>query len=1614
MDPIQLAAMQQMSQGAPQLGIPGMQAPMMSGGASQLFQLTDPSVGLFNRSVGMINAPGPDMMPLAGVPFQNFGMPGMLAGMAGNIALSGMLQQQGVTPMGNAGSFMQAQRTLDFQNMMGNVSGRVAQQDADSFFNTMRGGAALLGMPFDEEQQGAARDLSETIAGFGPMLGSMAPGMLDTLAGERGSIQSMSSQMMLANRYQIDPLTGRMGFDTEANEQMVNQVFDTMFADDNYTRMQGLRAGDIGQLYKELAPEGLVGPQGSRRDRAVSMLEQLREEDGAEFESILSEAGVMANPDNLQSLTPESIAKLTQTSAVSERLSKSDGSAITKQLEGYVDTIAALREVFGEAGNPNAPIPQLINGLKAFTAGQSQQFDTNQLNAVVRDMQALSQMSGKSLDQLTKSTQLAAQQGEALGIGRTFAPTAVNVGTTTGMAFQEQGGATGFGAVTREQAEARSMEFFNRGMSSQMANTLGALGRVRESGGFSDNDAGQRIEKAMDALERGDTKYTYTRDGQTVTEDVPRTEAAFRGMVSQGGVEGMNLAQFGSMLNDRTSNLRNLHSNRGLQQAAFNVQAEEVNDSIERVMQNRLMSNEQIDNANLSGKEKVRTTRSMARAANQALRDLSAQEMQNADTRNTAMAEAIMGQAAAENVDMSESEARNAATGLFGSAENVARSSGFTSMTEFKQVMGTGMTNSRRSKQAQVQARASVNESMSVLGNKGSLSQRIVTAIQKQGGRGGEADLSTLLADAFGVGNMDAAQRDISSEFKIVADRQEEVESIIAELDGATDTERPAIQGRLDKAMQQLDAAVVDAKSMSDDYGLAEVQESFDRTDFERGRAAERDIRKLRRYDRAAMLAQDSEITDEQLQEQAGSDLSEVDLKAAATSMRNAELDRVTAEAEAATLDGTGKLDKDLQELAKDLSPDAARRQLVEDRRDTVSDLDEFMKRTSGMKNLADIKSQDIQRDVLRSRRTEINATPTSEETVSRAEELFGDLGDIQDADERNDAMSTAFDNLLAENQLKQLGLLSSDGKLTSDDVSDPTLRAALAAADTPQERTQIAEEFIDKQGLNRFQGSEEDFESRRQASEDYLGSDAGTLSAAQQEKQLGRLSFARRQLLGDARAAERIGGQNVVDIVNQSRDAELDLQSMADRYYDGSVGNMLAAPEAFNKDKLDNLREDFKDLSDSAKKDIAEDLGKDADSLTLGDFRAHQDVKMRGLVGQMGDAVDAMEGAVDPELEAERYGVSTDALKAIKNLKTSRVLANSDGSGMSQTEYEAYIKSDADSATAAGVEATILSDEEVKEREQEIEAADRAEKLERQLKQLDVALVQTPHDLELQEDRKLKQASLDIARKQVGTTPVEQIRGELTEHRRASGLQQSRLKYQRHRNKALGELRKQHPEMSESELSDRLDSVEGEMEKSSEEGISELEDLRELDLQGRQAETVTRLAEHLGLDETGDAGDSTTARLAITPVDPNDEDSKRSQALLLRNLDMVADIGELSGESSVRKLDSLTDQFAESKTSAEKRELAARYGMSGDQLEVLMAETEHLDLANTELSGMEDDDIAELVGEAMKRNKGRNIEKEVADERSRTLELAGSIEITGHVVQGEGTVDEVQGEMRA
>ncbi len=1719
MDPSQLSWMQDAGMG---LGAGGFFAPHPAGGAGYLSQLAQ------GYALPIQGNALPDTSPLAQLNLQQYGLPGMVAGMAGNAYMSNRMQQQGLLPMGNAGSYMQAHRTREHLRMKNEVSSGVAKQDEEGIYQSFRGAAALAGIPFNREQRDAARSMAETVASFGPALSMIAPDLMDAMSGEKGSVQAMAGQMMDANRYRADPITGKMGYSTESNKNLVNNVFDNLFSKDNMSQMNGMRAGDMGQAYRQLSAEGLVGPTGSLRDRTIQSLQQARE-GGMDLGKIDSN---IKEDTNLASLPNDVLAKLRKDPAVAAKMGKDDASQISDQLQSYVGSLSAIREVFGENGDANAPMPKLINALKAMTSGQMQKFDPGQLKATVRDMQSMSQLSGKSIDQLVAMNQYAnTQNSQVMGnYGVHFNPASTKVGVTTGMAFAEHGGTTGFGALNREQAEQASMGMFSRGMGSQMSNALGALTRIEEAGGFAQNGAGNEMRAALAAADSGAHTYTFVDDkGASRTRNTPTKESQFRTMVGQGAVTGMGTSDFNMMLGDRTSNLRALSTNEDRQQAAMRQQPAEMARLISRNTGNRLASSEALKG--LDPKQRALVAAELGKAATAATDDLTMEQLQDPAQRNQAIAERIQLEGNNQGVAISDAQAKIMAVTSFGQRESTLQSRLGMDATSYAQVHGKAVRTSRDNKQSEVKARSGLNEAMSGLGPKGSLLQRFSTSVQKQGDKGEDANLDTLMGDMF-AGDIDEAKDRLNKPLEAVRDSKEKIDNLMSRLEGATPEGKKNINIDIAAETVLLKKHVTAAREASDMLGMTDKEGVFNQADVKRGREAGRELDHFNRMDQVRISGSTANVTDADRAEAKTTKLTDDDLYVMAEKDRSKKLEEADKQSEQWFLPAGAKevynkamANGATKEAAKKAAKDHLRSNVI-----SVEDRAKELRNTLGADaTVNSIQDKGTQDAIIQGRRGSEDTRPTVKAVDTRTEEMRkAEGGQEKKTKDEVDKLTTedrktyntkerqlkqkAEDQLIAENQLRSLGILKADESLNAKgtDIAKYTgLRGDKASlgkelvAAKAEDRAAIVNKYLDNQQVQQFYGNDAEVAKKRDAANAYAASDAGKQAAKKTESSLDSLSEVRREFLSDSKAVSRGGARGVI-AAKQSQEAEEELQTLANKYYGGNVGKMVSSGgTALDKKGEAELKKDFGKLSAEEKTKITERLaasgnalgskflGMGTRNLTEQDYAAYVSLQAKDAVGKIKESVDGMAGGASQTYAdllkptsatkaaaKEMFGgkANEGQEKGLQALSSAAALKDTDLKKLFSTPADQAKLRDITTQLAKGKDGNVLTSTLTPEQQAVVKAAQDMSSLtglnKDQIKSLDVlaksnakddskeatalGMTQEEYKAAVQGeaiDPKLKlfkddpskgtakeqlqkarqdESALATNKTKLASAQAVLARNPTSERAKADvarleGLVATQTGSKDERIKAAGldptkkeDVQKYEQRLKNQggveQLEKRKAEYTAERKKLADGGMSEADINKKLGTMTDLEKDSQKIAKDLKDKDLGsDAMNTLADSFGKTSVDERKkfkDDMGKGGGATDKNRQMVAnvlkDVGKLKGitgaadgDSAIKKLDMLTDEYEAAKTPEAKKKLAEKYKMKGEELDSIMNKTEFLKMKDSKQDYSERN-----MQDAMSKVGGRDVAAEVKKEAERTMKLTGTLLLKG-VVNGQGNLQD-------
>lgn len=474
-----------------------------------------------------------------------------------------MMQQQGMTPFGNQSqNIYDTMRHRQFMQMQQAAMTNAAAADRTSYMETMRGMAALTGQPFGAEQQAAAGKIASAMQMAAPIMARFAPDMLDQLSGPRGSSVVMANRFAEMGRYRIDPLTGQMGLSEESTKAQSRKLFEDLYVRGDMGRMHGLRAGQAGDMMAALQSRGML-PEASDRDRAMTqVVRDMGHFDPAQLERIATRQKVTINKtkDGLVDLSPGDVDKLALDPVMGEKMRALDTDRMKRSLQSYSKAVAAMRDIFGDMGRPNAPMAELIQGLEAMTLGGTQQFDSHKLSRMVRTTYNLAQQGGYSMAAVNVIQQDAAAQAAQMGLNPAFAVSATQGALGFGSAMRGMGmGRPAWGAMSVDQMTQMDARLRVSAAGSKLTNVMGLVERVdQQVGGFKEGSDAQSYASAV----RNGLKQWVDSKGQAHSVNMSETEIVrlMSGVAGNRGQAGLTESDLRTMLRQNDVNLEHAHN----------------------------------------------------------------------------------------------------------------------------------------------------------------------------------------------------------------------------------------------------------------------------------------------------------------------------------------------------------------------------------------------------------------------------------------------------------------------------------------------------------------------------------------------------------------------------------------------------------------------------------------------------------------------------------------------------------------------------------------------------------------------------------------------------------------------------------------------------------------------------------------------------------------------------------------------------------------------------------------------------------------------------------------------------------------------------------------------
>lgn len=411
-----------------------------------------------------------------------------------------------------------------------------------------------------------------------PLVAQMFPQTLDALGGARGMQQAFMVNTFPTFAQMVDPTTGVAGgMSGPQAAALARSTLDRLYGPTaDLSAMHGVGAGLAGATFSELGRRGMLpGSIG-----LVPAAEQAR---------LLSAPGALADlakadPDALAAIAGRLEGRLTQLKGASAEdqarilggagedvrtaldamrsmqdpaygaaLRQFDGKRIADRLKELSGAVSAIRDVFGDSGNPNAPMPQLMAGLDALTQGGLTTMGADRVERSVRTTWELARRSNMGMDALMGLMAAGSQQVAAAGLDASFVPQVTQGAMGFGAAFAQLGvGATpNFFARDREKMTLDDQRLRARAAGSEFANSLGAAFRASDalqSAGVALTGPGAAL---LEAVNAGEGTFRFGGREQSVFMSATQ-------MVDVLAESGMDRDAASRLVRDRTANQQSI------------------------------------------------------------------------------------------------------------------------------------------------------------------------------------------------------------------------------------------------------------------------------------------------------------------------------------------------------------------------------------------------------------------------------------------------------------------------------------------------------------------------------------------------------------------------------------------------------------------------------------------------------------------------------------------------------------------------------------------------------------------------------------------------------------------------------------------------------------------------------------------------------------------------------------------------------------------------------------------------------------------------------------------------------------------------------------------------
>ena len=426
--------------------------------------------------------------------------------------------------------------------------GMASQRDQRAIYEMIEGSANLLGQPMGRRERQNANDVASYAASAMPFLAQINPDLVDKMAGVKGSATVMAQNMARGGRYAIDPVTGRRGYSAESAGEITKGVYDRLYSGDA-SAMGGMTAGRAGALFDEAQRRGMM-PNSSGRGKGMK--------------EIADQMGT-------------TISEVSQMPDLDRKLRELDANKIASKLKGMSKAVNAMSEIFGEAGEPNAPMAQLVGAIETLTQANMQNIEPQKLARMVRNTSNVAKAAGIEMPEMFKLMGATAGMADRSGVNRVFVPGITNQAVAENQAGKNIfGGAQVFGLPNADKLLNIDQQLNVQATRDYRTQDVASIARAVETFGV-EPEKGSELAAVYAAIKDKDSGGNYTYNGEKKNVyDLNKQEG------------GINQFLAGSKV--PISVIQSLNANRDANEAV--ISKYDINTNIGRQGQTRLVTDE--------------------------------------------------------------------------------------------------------------------------------------------------------------------------------------------------------------------------------------------------------------------------------------------------------------------------------------------------------------------------------------------------------------------------------------------------------------------------------------------------------------------------------------------------------------------------------------------------------------------------------------------------------------------------------------------------------------------------------------------------------------------------------------------------------------------------------------------------------------------------------------------------------------------------------------------------------------------------------------------------------------------------------------------------------------